>query len=588
MKMGMSLEDRRLRKPVRRSIFGQVVICVGSGCAFNFGLSVPVVAQSSAIAHRSLPSPFSPLLKARSHPETKFSGSGVEPWTAHATSKIDRLAQITSVNQLSDVQPTDWAYQALQSLIERYGCVAGYPDGTFRGNRAMTRYEFAAGLNACLDALTGLNLVNVTDEGDLATITRLQEEFAAELATLGGRLNALEARTDELEAQQFSTTTKLIGFASVTLHGRTANDGDTSPRDGTPETPDPGTNPSLLNLNYLILNTQFNPSSLLQIGLLNIDGSTAPRLTNDVRLGNDFFGSTNGFILSDLNYRFLIGSKLAGFVGTEDVNAITAFRGPNRIESSIVGPLSFFAQRNPILTIGFGRGGLGFDWQFAKRASLQAVYSTNIPGFFVSDNGTKGHNTTAVQLALTPIDPLDITVYYINDYSSDGNLLSFVGDAQLTANNPQLGKSAPLETNAVGTTLTWQVLPKLTLGGWFGYTNSSIPDESGSVETTNYMVFLNLLDLFGAGNVGGLYVGQPPKIVHSDLPEGNNIPDFFDTGRGGSGGQPGTTTHVEAFYRWQVSDNVSITPGVIVIFEPGHTPDSDTLAIGAIRTTFAF
>src|SRR5690242_14534259 len=43
------------------------------------------------------------------------------------------MAQITSVSQLSDVQPTDWAFVALQSLVERYGCIAGYPDNTYRG-----------------------------------------------------------------------------------------------------------------------------------------------------------------------------------------------------------------------------------------------------------------------------------------------------------------------------------------------------------------------------------------------------------------------------------------------------------------------
>ncbi|WP_237395441.1 iron uptake porin, partial [Okeania sp. KiyG1] len=69
---------------------------------------------------------------------------------------VDPMGQVTSVSQLSDVQPTDWAFQALQSLVERYGCIAGYPDGTFKGNRAMTRYEFAAGLNACLDRITEL------------------------------------------------------------------------------------------------------------------------------------------------------------------------------------------------------------------------------------------------------------------------------------------------------------------------------------------------------------------------------------------------------------------------------------------------
>jgi glycosyltransferase involved in cell wall biosynthesis len=61
----------------------------------------------------------------------------------------DPFAQVNSVSQLSDVKPTDWAFQALQSLVERYGCIAGYPDGTYRGNRATGRYEFAAGLNSC-------------------------------------------------------------------------------------------------------------------------------------------------------------------------------------------------------------------------------------------------------------------------------------------------------------------------------------------------------------------------------------------------------------------------------------------------------
>ena len=57
-----------------------------------------------------------------------------------ATSSGNSLDQVTSVTQFSDVYPTDWAYQALANLVETYGCVAGYPNGTFRGNRAMTRY----------------------------------------------------------------------------------------------------------------------------------------------------------------------------------------------------------------------------------------------------------------------------------------------------------------------------------------------------------------------------------------------------------------------------------------------------------------
>ncbi|QNI86293.1 outer membrane porin [Synechococcus sp. PROS-7-1] len=115
--------------------------------------------------------------------------------------------QVTSITQFSDVYPTDWAYQALSNLIERYGCVAGYPNGTYRGNRAMTRFEAAALLNACLDRVT-----EVTDE-----LKRLMKEFEKELAILKGRVDGLEARVGELESTQFSTTTKLKGKSTFVI-----------------------------------------------------------------------------------------------------------------------------------------------------------------------------------------------------------------------------------------------------------------------------------------------------------------------------------------------------------------------------------
>ena len=124
--------------------------------------------------------------------------------------------QVTSVTQFSDVYPTDWAYQALANLVETYGCVAGYPNGTFRGNRAMTRYEAAALLNACLDRVT-----EVTDE-----LRRLLKEFETELAILKGRVDGLEARVGELEATQFSTTTKLKGKADFFIGGVSYDDRD--------------------------------------------------------------------------------------------------------------------------------------------------------------------------------------------------------------------------------------------------------------------------------------------------------------------------------------------------------------------------
>ncbi|MEG4352078.1 iron uptake porin [Microcoleus sp. LAD1_D3] len=500
------------------------------------------------------------------------------------------IEQVTSVSQLSDVQPTDWAFQALQSLVEKYGCIAGYPDGTYRGNRAITRYEFAAGVNACLDKIResiAKSTESLAKRDDLIKLQKLQEEFAAEIATMRGRVDVLEARTSELEANQFSTTTKLSGFTIFGIQGRTANRADRTPRDGKRDTKDPGTNVNTINLNQFYLTTQFSPRSNLLIGFYNQNGGTSPQLTEDVNLAYNL-AETSGLTLSDLNYRFLVGDKLAVFAGTAGVNMITAFRGPNRAESAASGPLSAFAQRNPILNTGLGLGGIGLDWQFAKRASLQAVYSTNIPGFFVSSNGSTGHNTLGVQLTLTPADPVDFTIYYVNDYSPNGNLISLAGDSQLTAINPNTNKSASLETNAVGSSLNWRISSRVSMGGWAGYTNSRIPGKSGTVATTNYMVFVNFPDLFKAGNLGGIYIGQPPKIVSSNLPTGNNVPDFLDTGLGRSGGQPGTTTHVEVFYRWQVNDNISVTPGLILIFQPGHTPDSDPISVGVLRTSFSF
>ena len=122
------------------------------------------------------------------------------------------LNQDTNVNQLRDVLPKDWAYEALRSLVERYGCIQGYPDSSFRGNSALSRYEFAAGLNACLQQIERLIVQSETVlRKDIETVQRLRQEFASELAALDGRIGNLESIVAFLEDNQFSTTTKLLG-----------------------------------------------------------------------------------------------------------------------------------------------------------------------------------------------------------------------------------------------------------------------------------------------------------------------------------------------------------------------------------------
>ncbi|MFS8119318.1 MAG: iron uptake porin, partial [Microcoleus sp.] len=226
------------------------------------------------------------------------------------------MSQVTSVSQLSDVRPTDWAFQALQSLVERYGCIAGYPDGTYRGNRALTRYEFAAGVNACLDQVTKLissSTGTFVTKDDLAILQRLQEEFAAELATLRGRVDGLEARTAELEANQFSTTTKLAGEA-IFLASDTFGDGIGLHDDKT------ATNLGYrVRLNFL---TSFTGRDLLRTRLqannvANYGASTATG-TNMARLAFDG-GSDSNFSLDELYYRFPLGGATV-FVGPKGLD----------------------------------------------------------------------------------------------------------------------------------------------------------------------------------------------------------------------------------------------------------------------------
>merc|ERR1711968_74408 len=152
---------------------------------------------------------FQQLLVAPAALGLMASGANAAELNINGVSEYAAADQVTSVTQFSDVYPTDWAYQALSNLVETYGCVAGYPSGTFRGNRAMTRYEAAALLNACLDSVTGM-----TDE-----LKRLIREFETELAIIKGRVDGLEARVGELEATQFSTTTKLKGQADFFMGG---------------------------------------------------------------------------------------------------------------------------------------------------------------------------------------------------------------------------------------------------------------------------------------------------------------------------------------------------------------------------------
>ena len=507
----------------------------------------------------------------------------------HPPDSDNPMSQVTSVSQLQDVQPSDWAFGALQSLVERYGCIAGYADGTYLGNRSISRYEFAAGLNACLEKINDAianNKINTVSNEDLILLQRLQGEFKAELQQLQQRVETVEHWTSELKGNQFSTTTRLFGQAVFSAQGTNSPDIDLFPRDGVPERQGK-TNLTFTSSAQLTLTTSFTGRDLLLTGLSAGNfGSTASLLsTNMGRLGFES-NTDNNLVISDLSYRFLLWNNLGIVVGTAGVNPINTFRGISPLEGSSDGAISLFGQRNPILSIGNGTGGIGFDWQISDRISLQGVYSAEIPSFpgDINQGGLFGGRYTAgAQLSLAPTNNINVGVHYLYSHSPDGLLGGGIGDSQLIS---PFADPTAFDTQAIGATVAWRINPNLQLGGWGGFTSSKPSNLTGSVETTNWMMFAAFPNLFIPGNLGGVLIGQPPKITSSTLPNGFNFPNFSDGGT--PGGRNDTSIHVEVFYRTQLSDNIALTPGLFVIFNPDHNATNDALIVGTLRASFRF
>jgi hypothetical protein len=496
--------------------------------------------------------------------------ANTNPEFDHATQQ-GAMSQVTSVSQFSDVQPTDWAFQALQSLVERYGCIAGYPNGTYRGNRALTRYEFAAGLNACLDRVNEL-IATATAElvrkEDLAALQRLQEEFSAELATLRGRVDALEARTSELEANQFSTTTKLQGQVVAVISDVLGGD-----RVNGQEIEDKNTTLGVRARVEFVTSFTGQDTLFTRIQANNI---VSPDIGTPE--GNLFFagteGNTNAFI-DALWYRFPLGEKtqviaIANAGAADDVTStVNLFDGDGAF-----GALSTFGTRNPIYGQVAGAG-LGINHQFSDSLALSLAYLSPTSNNPSAKNGLfDGAYSALAQLTVKPSDRITVGLTYINSYKqpllTGSNAATFQNLAEL-----QDLDEAAFSSNSYGIQASIGLSDKIVLGGWAGYTNSrNLTGVRGDVDIWNYAVTLGFPDLGKKGNLAGIVAGMEPKVTSSSVAGLDEDRD--------------TSYHVEAFYQYKLSDNITITPGIIWLTSPDHNDDNDDVFIGALRTTFSF
>lgn len=450
------------------------------------------------------------------------------------------LPQVTSVSQLSDVEPTDWAFQALQSLVERYGCIAGYPDGTYRGNRAMTRYEFAAGLNACLDRINELIAAGLADKvsrEDLAVLQRLQEEFAAELATLRGRVDALEARVAELEENQFSTTTKLAGEVIFANQMGISED----------ETLDDATEATFGYRVRLNLNTSFTGDDLLRTRLQARDVNEVSSDTYGLSYG----GSSGGdFVLDDLLYTFPMGPAQvligANSIGCDDYVASTI----SPLDSSSSGSTSDFGFPPQYAMGCTGNAGAGLLFQITDGISLDLGYSAEDAESPESGEGLfNGEYGAIAQLTMLDLfGALDWALTYVNGYAPGG----FNNDYAEVANT--YGSQANLKFD-------W-----LELGGGVSYTDYNGLDANESSTQWSYQFTAAINDVGSEGSQIGILTGALPW---DDAVESQSW-------------------LTELYYKVQLTDNISITPAIVWIDSPGNNEDADDSWIGNLRTTFKF
>ncbi|HEY9617038.1 MAG TPA: iron uptake porin [Microcoleaceae cyanobacterium] len=549
---------------------------------------------------------------------------------AHPT---DGMEQVTSVSQLTDVRPTDWAFQALQSLVERYGCIVGYPDRTYRGNRAITRYEFAAGLNACMDKIQELLTAATADlvkKEDLLTLQRLQEEFAAELAGLRGRVDSLDARTATLEKQQFSTTTKLNGLAWMNLTG--AGAGDDVKYEGVPGVPADvrfagarsGGDPIVIKtgapqttlgfLTWLTLNTSFTGKDLLVTQLAAGNSISPANQYASAGFFNSFgvpftdqsANSINGdttVIIHDFFYQFPVNDSLKITVGPR-VNWYRHFDF-NRFTFFLTGAGSFDSigstQSNAI-----DRGsGAVVEWTPNSKLRIAAAYLgenteflPSVPGLGFNTSSDPnfglfgGTNTSTVEVTYSPTNNLNLRFLY--NYS------------RLQAVNGQVGGAAgePIpygyvdagpgfsELQADGSVASgglryafahhfafnfdWLITPGFGIFGRYGYATTTLKPIDKALNVQSFQVGLGFPDLGKKGAQGTLTFLMPMDILHGDR--------YFASGAGNGG----TMYELEASYYYPVTDNIAIVPSVYAVFNANNFDDNPTIFVGNIRGQFSF
>ncbi len=475
-----------------------------------------------------------------------------------AVNQYSTSEQVTSVTQFSDVKPTDWAYQALSNLVERYGCVAGYPNGTFAGGKALTRYEAAALLNACLDRVS-----ETTDE-----LKRLLAEFQSELAVLRGRVDGLETKVGQLEAQQFSTTTKLRGETNFILGG--VPGALLQPTKAYPN----GQNVGNTTFNYdlrLNFDTSFTGKDLLRARLRSGNfssqpfGSSSSVLKLDKAETSQGTGTSSNVWLDRLYYQIPVGQSVTLTAGALVRNTEMSWI-PTAYRSEI---LDFFTTAGAPGVYNKAVGA-GFGVQYVQKGSSGIVAGLN----YVAQNGD--NSETGVFNEQGALNTLAQIGYRAPQWGVAFGYRYGTQGTRVRTYNGLLGSNGTLTagqgSNGYAFNAYWQpkqsgIVPSVSGSyGWNYVSGAPIPNANGATNSQTWFAGLQWSDVFAKGNSAGVAYGQP----------------------GNAAGLSSKASLLEIFYKYRVSDNISVTPAIIYVANDQAFKNASSNWGGVIQTKFTF
>jgi hypothetical protein len=384
-----------------------------------------------------------------------------------------------------------------------------------------------------------------------------------------------------VEDHQFSTTTKLTGNADFGLIDA-GGDKRAVPSGQTP-TEDLKVNPYFPGRVGLNFDTSFTGRDRLRTKLeagnftpldASITGTDMTLYDFDTRTGP----TGNDIVLGTLAYQFPIGDRLQVFLAPQGLGSPDVAPQLNPAG----GGISRFGQRNPIYRLSDGAGvGINVKLSDALQGSFTYLVDTGLISNPRSEAGLfNGQFGALAQLTFTPTDSLSLAFTYVRYYSAEpGNGINVTGNTGSGFAQTPFGSDAATSAKAYGIEASFRFSPRFSLGGWVGVTKAqaesagAIANRGDEAEIWNYAVAMAFPDLGREGNALGFIFGMPPRV------RGNDVVSRRDLD---------TSYRVEAFYRYKLTDNISLTPGFFMLLNPEHNDANDTIYVGTFLTTFTF